>query len=77
MDFITYFILNKIKEKRKVQLIHLDISKVGFNIEFARIYYKEFDKVFVVSQEIKGKLLNLIPSLNRKIDVFFNIINRD
>ena len=74
MDFITYFVLNKIKAKKKIQWIHFDVTKTGFNKEFARKNYKKFDKVFVVSEEGKNKLLDLIPSLQEKVDIFFNII---
>ena len=75
MDLITYFILNKIKAKKKVQWIHFDITKIGFNKKFAEKNYKKFDKIFVVSEEGKEKLINLIPDLNNKIEAFFNIIS--
>ena len=75
MDFITYFILNKIKAKKKVQWIHFDITKIGFNKKFAEKNYKKFDKIFVVSEEGKEKLINLIPALNNKVEAFFNIIS--
>ena len=75
MDFITYFVLNKIKAKKKVQWIHFDITKIGFNRKFAERNYKKFDKIFVVSEEGKEKLINLIPALNNKIEAFFNIIS--
>lgn len=74
MDFITYFILNKIKAKKKVQWIHFDITKIGFNKKFAEKNYKKFDKIFVVSEEGREKLINLIPALNNKVEAFFNII---
>lgn len=75
MDFITYFVLNKIKAKKKVQWIHFDITKIGFNKKFAKRNYKKFDKIFVVSEEGKEKLINLIPALNNKVEAFFNIIS--
>lgn len=75
MDFITYFVLNKIKAKKKVQWIHFDINKIGFNRKFAKRNYKRFDKIFVVSEEGKEKLINLIPALNNKVEAFFNIIS--
>lgn len=75
MDFITYFVLNKIKAKKKVQWIHFDITKIGFNKVFAIKNYKKFDKIFVVSKEGKDKLLNLIPLLEKKVEVFFNIMS--
>ena len=75
MDFITYFVLNKIKAKKKVQWIHFDITKIGFNRKFAKRNYKKFDKIFVVSEEGKEKLINLIPALDNKVEAFFNIIS--
>ncbi|MGM8274018.1 glycosyltransferase [Clostridium perfringens] len=75
MDFITYFIANKIKAKKRVQWIHFDISKIGFNKRFAEKMYSKFDKIFVVSEEGKNKLNLLIPSLSDKTEVFFNIIS--
>lgn len=75
MDFITYFVLNKIKAKKKIQWIHFDITKIGFNRKFAERNYKKFDKIFVVSEEGKEKLIDLIPALNNKVEAFFNIIS--
>ena len=75
MDFISYFVTNKIKSKKRIQWIHFDITKIGFNINFAKRIYDKFDKVFVVSNEGKDKLINLIPSLKDKTEVFFNIIS--
>lgn len=75
MDFITYFVLNKIKAKKKAQWIHFDITKIGFNIKFAEKNYKKFDKIFVVSEEGKEKLINMIPALKNKTEAFFNIIS--
>lgn len=75
MDLITYFVLNKIKAKKKAQWIHFDVTKIGFNKKFAEKNYKRFDKVFVVSEEGKNKLISLIPSLKDKAEVFFNVIS--
>ena len=75
MDIISYFVINKIKSKKRVQWIHFDISKIGFNVNFAKKIYDKFDKVFVVSNEGKDKLINFLPSLKDKTEVFFNIIS--
>lgn len=75
MDFISYFILKKVKAKKKYQWIHFDVSKIGFNIKFASNYYKEFDKVFTVSKEGENQLLKIIPSLKSKTEVLINVTN--
>jgi glycosyltransferase involved in cell wall biosynthesis len=75
MDFISYFVINKIKAKKKVQWIHFDVNKIGFNKRFASKVYKKFDKIFIVSKEAKSKLISLVPQLSEKSEVFFNIVS--
>ncbi|MEH7440666.1 glycosyltransferase [Neobacillus drentensis] len=75
MDFISYFVLNRIKAKKKIQWIHFDITKIGFNTNFAAKTYKKFDKVFVVSKEAKKNLDSVVPSIKNKTEVFYNIIS--
>lgn len=75
MDFISYFVANKVKAKKKLQWIHFDVSKIGLNRKFAEKIYSKFDKIFVVSNEGKKKLVDLIPKLSEKVDTFFNIIS--
>ncbi|MGE8204572.1 glycosyltransferase [Heyndrickxia sp. NPDC080065] len=73
MDFISYFVLKKMKSKTKIQWIHFDITKTGFNPKFASEVYSKFDKVFVVSNEARKKLLGKVPILKEKTDTFINI----
>lgn len=77
MDFISYYIINKINAIKKIQWIHFDVTKIGFNCKFAKKVYPKFNHIFVVSKEGKEKLLQLIPYLNEKVDVFQNIISKD
>lgn len=73
MEFITYYVLKKINAKQKVQWVHFDVSKIGFNSKFSNKYYKKFNKVFVVSEEGRNRLLEKIPQLNN-VEVKYNIV---
>ncbi|MDR7000615.1 glycosyltransferase [Neobacillus niacini] len=75
MDFISYFVINKIKAKKKIQWIHFDVTKVGFNKRMVNKIYKKFDKIFIVSEEAKSKLINLVPSISGITEVFYNIVS--
>ncbi|MPQ42280.1 glycosyltransferase [Clostridium tarantellae] len=77
MEFITYFIANKINAKKKLQWIHFDVTKIGFNKNFAKNIYTKFHKIFVVSKEAKKSLINEIPELEGKTEEFFNIVSSD
>jgi glycosyltransferase involved in cell wall biosynthesis len=75
MEFISYYVVNKIKATRRIQWIHFDVTKIGFNRKFAARIYSKFDKVFVVSNEGKNKLINLLPNVEKKVEVFFNLVS--
>ncbi|MFY0781257.1 glycosyltransferase [Peribacillus simplex] len=77
MEFISYYVLNNIKANKKIQWIHFDINHIGFNRFFACKFYNKFDKIFVVSKEGKRHLINILPFLEEKIEVFLNIISPD
>jgi glycosyltransferase involved in cell wall biosynthesis len=77
MDFISFFIVNKVKAKKKVQWIHFDITKIGFNTYLASRLYTNFNKIFVVSNEGKNKLTIELPMLAEKIEKFSNIFSKD
>lgn len=77
MDFISFFVIHKISAKNKIQWIHFDVTKVGFNKKFAKRLYKKFNKLFVVSIEAKNKLLATIPELNDMTLVFYNVVSSD
>src|SRR5699024_10442738 len=77
MDFISYFVLKKIKARKKIQWIHFDISKVGFDKRFVGRIYKLFDKIFVVSHEGKRKFEHILPQLKEKVEVYPNLISSE
>lgn len=75
MDFISYFVVHKINAKRKIQWIHFDVTKIGFNINFATKIYKMFDQIYTVSSEGKNRLIKKLPKIKNKTDVFLNVIS--
>ncbi|MFE7060543.1 glycosyltransferase [Sutcliffiella sp. NPDC057660] len=77
MDFISYFVLEKIIAKKKIQWIHFDINKIGFNITFSSKLYKQYDQIAVVSEEAKEKFLMKLPLLENKTILHENIISSE
>jgi len=75
MDFISYFVIHKLNSKRKVQWIHFDVTKIGFNKKFTSRIYQKFDQIYVVSLEGKQKLQKYLPKLSGKIDTFLNVMS--
>lgn len=77
MDFITYFILEKVQADKKVQWVHFDVSRIKFYKNIGRDFYTRFDKVYTVSKEGREKLVQIVPELIDKTDVFYNVISKD
>ena len=72
MDFITYFVLNKIKAKKKVQWIHFDITKIGFNKVFAEKNYRELNEEYDLAVAYAGPmdLIKLEAIILKNISTF-------
>ena len=75
MDFISFFVVHKINAKRKIQWIHFDVEKFGIDKGYAKKIYRNFDKIHVVSEEAKRKLIKAVPSVKNKTSVFLNMIS--
>lgn len=76
-DFITYYILNFVKSKKKYQWIHFDISGISLNSNFVKYFYPRYDKIFCVSQNAKDTFVNVFPQFESKTEVFENIVSEE
>ena len=74
-DFISFFVLEKISATKKIQWIHFDITKIGFDKDFMNKNYKNFDEISVVSNEAKEKLIAALPTIKHKTNVFLNKVS--
>ena len=77
MDFISLYILEHVKAREKIQWVHFDISRIGFDAEFARRHFKRFDHVFVVSNAAKEQLLRYLPDIADITEIKPNIISKE
>ena len=62
--FSTFFTATKINANKKYAWINIDYKKAGYNIEFDLPYYKEFNSLVTVSQEVKNGLVKELNALN-------------
>lgn len=74
MDFITLYILKKVRAKEKIQWIHFDVSKFGFSTKLADRNYRFFSQIAVVSKAAAEKLIEKIPRMKNKIKVIPNFL---
>lgn len=74
-DIVDYYIANKVTATKKISWVHFDVSKHRINEKLYNKLYDMFDKVFVVSKEAKKRLIEKIPAVKNKADVFLNIVS--
>jgi glycosyltransferase involved in cell wall biosynthesis len=75
-DFISYYVVNKVKASRRIQWIHFDVSKVISLTAFGDKYYQYFDKIFCVSENAKLIFDKKFPKCRNKTSVFKNIVSK-
>lgn len=77
MALIDYYIVNKVKAKRKLGWIHFDISTIGIDKNLSKKLYKNFDQINVVSKDAKEKFDLIFPEFKNKTNVFYNVILKE
>jgi glycosyltransferase involved in cell wall biosynthesis len=75
-DIIDYYIANRVCAQKKISWVHFDVSKHNINVRFFEKIYRKFDKIFIVSEGAKKRLIEQIPTVVEKTEVFRNIISK-
>ncbi|OIK09362.1 glycosyl transferase [Bacillus sp. MUM 116] len=73
-DIIDFYIANKVRAQKKISWVHFDISKHMVNTRLYQRLYRKFNKIYVVSNEARNRLIEQIPTAAKKAEVFKNII---
>lgn len=73
--FLTGFMAEKIKAKKKATWLHDEDLKWWF--ESVKRYVSKFDRIFAVSEAVKESFCSNYPSYSSKAEVFYNVIDID
>ena len=77
VSMLDYYICEKIKAKKKYGWIHFDITKFGIDKRMTRRLYKNYEKIFVVSETAKEKFDGMFPEFAYKTEVRYNVVPRE
>lgn len=72
-----YFMINKIKAKKKVTFFHSDYSKWPYYYSADKIYYNYVNNIFTISESCADSLKRFFPREANKIGVMENISSLD
>ena len=71
---IDYYICEKVKATRKCSWIHFDVSKINIDKEMIIQLYKQFDRIFIVSETGKEIFDKAFPQFTDKTMLFHNVV---
>lgn len=73
----AYYVADYVKAKRKAAFIHIDYENAGYTREMDRACWKQYDRIFAVSGEVKEHFQAFYPEYAKKVSVFNNYINQE
>lgn len=76
-QYLNYYMIDKIKAKRKITYFHSDYSKWDYYKNADRRYYKKVDAIVTVSDICVDSLKKYFPKYSNKIYCVENIITRN
>lgn len=75
-DASAYYLIDKVKAKKKIIWIHNEYEKLGYNDDFERAYYLHADKIVTISDRCVSSFVKHFPELQDKIEMIENISSR-
>ena len=73
--FPTYLVANKIDAKRKIAWVNADVFNVGYNISYNIPFYRKYDFIVPVSEQLKVKMESELPQFAEKYRCVYDILN--
>lgn len=75
VSFLTphYFVLEKVRAKRKVAFIHTDYSYITVDAESETAMWSGYDRIAAVSASVAESFTRLFPALKNKVSVIENV----
>ncbi|PGZ56850.1 glycosyltransferase, partial [Bacillus cereus] len=70
-----YFVVDKVKAKKKIGWIHTNYSNSGMDCDFDNVYFEQLDNIITVSEECAKSLEENFAHLKYKIKSIYNIVS--
>lgn len=73
----AYYVAEHVKAARKCAFIHIDYESAGYTREMDRNCWDSFEKIFMVSQEVKDHFLAVYPEYADRAEIFHNLVDQE
>lgn len=74
-SMLDFYICRKVKARRRFGWIHFDIAKNGIDEVMSRRFYREYEKIYIVSEQAKHNFDLVFPQFADKTEVRYNIVS--
>ena len=74
-QMMDYYVCEKVNAPVKCGWIHFDVSKVGIDKGMTAQLYKNYQKIFIVSETARDIFDNMFAQFKNKTEVFYNIVS--
>lgn len=72
----TYSLAKRVDANHKASFVHIDYVKAGYTPFMDQGAYREMERIFVVSNEVGKKFLEIYPQHKEKVYLFRNLLDR-
>ena len=73
----AYFVADHVQAGKKLAVVHIDYTQSGYTRAQDRGCWSAFQKIFVVSEEIRSPFLQVHPECRDRVHVLPNIVNQE
>lgn len=73
----AYYVAEHVKAARKCAFIHIDYESAGYTKEMDQNCWDSFEKIFMVSQEVKAHFLAVYPEYADRAEIFHNLVDQE
>ncbi len=73
----AYYVADHVKAHKKAAFIHVDYVKAGYTRELDLDCYLRFDRIFVVSGEVRDGFVAVYPECTERTEVFPTLLDRE
>ncbi|HZK57785.1 MAG TPA: glycosyltransferase [Clostridia bacterium] len=73
----VYYLAKKVDALHKAAFIHIDYRQAGYTPLMDQNCYDDMEKIFVVSNEVGEKFLEVYPQYKDRVTLFRNLLDKD
>ena len=73
----SYFVADHVQAEKKLAVVHIDYEQSGYTRAMDRDCWARFQKIFVVSEEIREPFLRIYPEYRDRLQELPNLVNQE